>query len=158
MAPYARSSAPAVGTTPPTWSSSASGCVPATTFAREAGLAAANGIVVDEHLRTSDPSIFAVGDCARFPLGPDGVLQRFEAVQNATDQGTTGCPVCAPASAAPRNGSYGVASLEKGKPGYCVDTRTLLTWFPGSRRDGRARVRPGEPTASGGAAVRRAAR
>ena len=43
------------------------GAVPNTTLAEAAGLAIENGIAVDRHLRTSDPAIFAVGDCASFP-------------------------------------------------------------------------------------------
>jgi assimilatory nitrate reductase electron transfer subunit len=39
-------------------------------LARAAGLDVARGIVVDDHLRTSDPHIYAIGDCAEH----DGVL------------------------------------------------------------------------------------
>ncbi|MEL7300019.1 MAG: FAD-dependent oxidoreductase [Pseudomonadota bacterium] len=39
------------------------GIRPATQLASEAGLDVARGIVVDDHLRTSDPSIFALGEC-----------------------------------------------------------------------------------------------
>jgi 3-phenylpropionate/trans-cinnamate dioxygenase ferredoxin reductase subunit len=64
------------------------GVVPNTELAVEAGLVIDNGVVVDEQLRTSDPAISAIGDCARHPsrfsaAGP--VL--VESVQNATDQG-----------------------------------------------------------------------
>lgn len=52
-------------------------------LAAEAGLAVANGIVVDGHLRTGDPRIFAIGDCASFPLG--GIATRLESVQAAVD-------------------------------------------------------------------------
>lgn len=55
-------------------------------LAADAGLVVNDGIVVDECLRTSDPHIFAIGDCARFPtrFAPGPV--RLESVQNATDQ------------------------------------------------------------------------
>lgn len=43
---------------------SAVGLRPRTALAREAGLAANRGIVVDAFLCTSDPDIFALGDCA----------------------------------------------------------------------------------------------
>lgn len=45
------------------------GVKPDVKLAREAGLAigAQGGIVVDEHMRTSDPDIFAVGDAVEFP-------------------------------------------------------------------------------------------
>lgn len=54
-------------------------------LARAAGLKVADGVVVDETLTTSDPSISAVGDCARFPDGAGGRL-RLESIQNAVDQ------------------------------------------------------------------------
>jgi 3-phenylpropionate/trans-cinnamate dioxygenase ferredoxin reductase subunit len=60
------------------------GVVPNIAAARIGGLATAGGIVVDEHLRTSDPAISAIGDCAVFPFGSRRV--RLESVQNAADQ------------------------------------------------------------------------
>lgn len=54
-------------------------------LAASAGLAVRNGIVVDASCRTSDPDIFAIGDCAVFPFA--GRLIRLESVQNAVDQG-----------------------------------------------------------------------
>ncbi|WP_415950214.1 NAD(P)/FAD-dependent oxidoreductase [Streptomyces sp. KLOTTS4A1] len=42
----------------------ACGVRPSTHLAREAGLAVRTGIVVDDELRTSDPAIRAIGDCA----------------------------------------------------------------------------------------------
>lgn len=54
-------------------------------LARECGLAVSDGVEVDTMLRTSDPSISAIGDCASFPTG-DGGRRRLESVQNATDQ------------------------------------------------------------------------
>lgn len=59
------------------------GVRPNVELAAEAGLAVANGIVVDGQLRTNDPRIFAIGDCASFPLG--GVATRLESVQAAVD-------------------------------------------------------------------------
>lgn len=53
-------------------------------LAREAGLVVANGIVVDEFARSSDPSIYAIGDCAVLPFR--GQMIRLESVQNAVDQ------------------------------------------------------------------------
>jgi rubredoxin-NAD+ reductase len=43
---------------------SAVGLAPRTALARQAGLATQRGIVVDRHLATSAPGVFAVGDCA----------------------------------------------------------------------------------------------
>ena len=63
------------------------GIVPHVELAQAAGLAVANGIVVDRQLATADPRISAVGDCAAFPDPLTGVMIRLESVQNAADQG-----------------------------------------------------------------------
>ena len=63
------------------------GVLPNQELAEAAGLETGNGIVVDAGLRTADPRIFAVGDAAAFPGGPDGALVRLESVPNAVDQG-----------------------------------------------------------------------
>ncbi|MGL4441167.1 MAG: NAD(P)/FAD-dependent oxidoreductase [Bosea sp. (in: a-proteobacteria)] len=60
------------------------GVMPNTSLATQAGLTVANGIVVDEHQRTSDQRIFALGDVCAFPR--EGGLIRLESVQNAVDQ------------------------------------------------------------------------
>lgn len=62
------------------------GVKPADSWARAAGLATANGIVVDALLRTAAPNVYAVGDVARFPtrFAPHPVV--LESVQNAIDQ------------------------------------------------------------------------
>lgn len=62
------------------------GVVPNTELAEQAGLAVSNGIVVDEFLATSDPAIFAIGDCATFPSAFAKGPLRLESVQNANDQ------------------------------------------------------------------------
>jgi 3-phenylpropionate/trans-cinnamate dioxygenase ferredoxin reductase component len=61
------------------------GVVPNTEVAAEAGLAVDNGIVVDEHMSTSDPDISAIGDCAVYPSKHAGGQVRLESVQNAVD-------------------------------------------------------------------------
>jgi rubredoxin-NAD+ reductase len=48
---------------------SAIGLAPHTGLAREAGLAVGTGILVDEMLATSDPDIYAIGDCAETAAG-----------------------------------------------------------------------------------------
>ncbi len=62
------------------------GAVPETQLAQAVGLRCENGIVVDEHMRTSDPAIFAIGDCTSFPEPTTGRRLRLESVQNANDQ------------------------------------------------------------------------
>lgn len=61
------------------------GIRPDTALAEEAGLAVDNGIAVDSQGRTSDPAIWAAGDCASFPQG--GGRLRLESVGNAIDMG-----------------------------------------------------------------------
>lgn len=60
------------------------GILPATGLAEMAGVTIENGIRTDEHGRTSDPAIWAAGDCASFPW--QGGRLRLESVQNAIDQ------------------------------------------------------------------------
>lgn len=60
------------------------GIQPNVELAQAAGLAIANGIETDAHGRTSDPSIWAAGDCASFPHGAGRI--RLESVGNAIDQ------------------------------------------------------------------------
>ncbi|HEY3813160.1 MAG TPA: FAD-dependent oxidoreductase [Caulobacteraceae bacterium] len=50
------------------------------------GLACKGGIVVDEDARTSDASIFAIGDCTHRPLPLYGAAMRLESVPNALEQ------------------------------------------------------------------------
>ena len=62
------------------------GVVPNVELAREAGLEVNDGIMVDEFLRTIDPDIYAIGDCARHPNVFAAGRARLESVQNAVDQ------------------------------------------------------------------------
>lgn len=64
------------------------GASPVTGLAEAAGLETGNGIVVNEWLQTSDPDIFAAGDCCTFPLAIYGGRRvRLEAWRNAQEQG-----------------------------------------------------------------------
>ncbi len=60
------------------------GILPATALAEQAGLALDNGIATDAFGRSSDPAIWAAGDCASF-LAPGGQRLRLESVPNAID-------------------------------------------------------------------------
>lgn len=55
-----------------------------TVLAQMAGLAVSDGINVDSMARTSDPHIYAIGDCANLPW--QNAQIRLESVQNAVDQ------------------------------------------------------------------------
>lgn len=65
------------------------GAVPEHALASAAGLACDNGIQVDTLMRTSDPDILAIGDCASFDEHSSGRHLRLESVQNANDQART---------------------------------------------------------------------
>ncbi len=60
------------------------GVAPETALAAACGLTLDNGVAVDTACRTSDPRIFAAGDCASFPWRGERI--RLESVQNAIDQ------------------------------------------------------------------------
>lgn len=62
------------------------GAVPNVELAAKAGLSIDNGIMVDEHMRTSAPHVYAIGDCASYVHFHAGRHVRLESVQNATDQ------------------------------------------------------------------------
>jgi 3-phenylpropionate/trans-cinnamate dioxygenase ferredoxin reductase subunit len=60
------------------------GITPATALAEAANLEVENGIKVDAQGRTSDPNVWAAGDCASLPYRGNRI--RLESVQNAIDQ------------------------------------------------------------------------
>lgn len=62
------------------------GLIANTELAEAAGLEVDNGIVVNEHTQTSDPNIYAAGDCTNHPSPMFGRRLRLESVQNAMDQ------------------------------------------------------------------------
>jgi 3-phenylpropionate/trans-cinnamate dioxygenase ferredoxin reductase component len=65
------------------------GAIAAVELARTAGLTCDNGILVDEYCRTSDPAIYAAGDCTNHPSVRYGRRVRLESVDNAFEQGKT---------------------------------------------------------------------
>ena len=62
------------------------GLIPNVQLAQEAGLTVDNGIAVDQSGRTSDPNIFAIGDCSSRPSTLYGKRVRLESVPNALEQ------------------------------------------------------------------------
>jgi 3-phenylpropionate/trans-cinnamate dioxygenase ferredoxin reductase component len=63
------------------------GAIPNTELASTAGLRLRNGVQVDQYLRTTDPTIFAAGDCCSVPHPLyDGRRVRLEAWRSATGQ------------------------------------------------------------------------
>lgn len=62
------------------------GILPNTALAEAAGLEVDNGVVVNDRAQTSDPDIFAAGDCTNHHNPIYDRRIRLESVQNATDQ------------------------------------------------------------------------
>lgn len=62
------------------------GIVPNQELAQEAGIVCDNGIAVDEFCRTSDPDVYAIGDCCSLPSLHYGRRIRLESVDNAYEQ------------------------------------------------------------------------
>lgn len=62
------------------------GIVPNVELASEAGIEVDNGIVVDDHCRTSATDVYAAGDCTNHPNPLLGRRLRLESVPNAMEQ------------------------------------------------------------------------
>lgn len=62
------------------------GIIPNIEIAEAAGLACDNGILVDDHCQTSDPDIYAAGDCTNHPNAILDRRLRLESVPNAMEQ------------------------------------------------------------------------
>jgi 3-phenylpropionate/trans-cinnamate dioxygenase ferredoxin reductase subunit len=65
------------------------GVGPRDDLAQAAGLDCLNGIVVDQHCRTSDPNVYAAGDCTSHPSIHYGRHVRLESVDNAFEQASS---------------------------------------------------------------------
>jgi 3-phenylpropionate/trans-cinnamate dioxygenase ferredoxin reductase subunit len=64
------------------------GCAPSVELAERAGISIENGIAVDCFLQTSNPSIYAAGDCCSFPLPAfEGRRVRLESWRSARELG-----------------------------------------------------------------------
>jgi assimilatory nitrate reductase electron transfer subunit len=85
----------------------ACGVRPRVGLARAAGLEVAQGIVVDGELRTSDPRIHAIGDCAEH----DGVV--YGLAEPAQDQADVLAGILARAARRPAGGNRTVALFEE---------------------------------------------
>ena len=71
---------------------SAVGLRPRTYLAQEAGLTVNRGIVVDETGRTSDPHIYAIGDCAEYTIGTAAYVTPIMAAARAIAPSALGTP------------------------------------------------------------------
>ena len=107
------------------------GAAPEVALAQAAGLAIDNGIACDAALRTSDPDIYAAGDCCSFPHGLfGGKRMRLEAWRNATDQANV-------ATANMLGGSKPYLAV----PWFWSDQYDLSLQIAGNPADGVATVR-----------------
>lgn len=62
------------------------GVTPEVSLAQHSGLTVENGVVTNRECRTSDPAIFAIGDCASRPMAHYGNrMVRLESVHNAVE-------------------------------------------------------------------------
>ncbi|MFF1409653.1 FAD-dependent oxidoreductase [Streptomyces sp. NPDC058289] len=69
------------------------GAAPETGLARRAGLTVRSGVVVDDVLRTDDPHIHAIGDCAEHPRDTAGHLEPAWEQAETLAKHLTGAPV-----------------------------------------------------------------
>ena len=65
------------------------GILPNCELAEAAGLIVDNGIAVDDRCQSSDPNIYAIGDCSSHPSEIYGRRIRLESVHNALEQAKT---------------------------------------------------------------------
>jgi len=65
------------------------GILPDVSLAAAAGIRCENGVWVDEQCRTSDPDVYAAGDCTNHPSVRYGRRVRLESVDNAVEQAKT---------------------------------------------------------------------
>jgi 3-phenylpropionate/trans-cinnamate dioxygenase ferredoxin reductase subunit len=110
------------------------GAAPNDELARDAGLDCDNGIVVDEFCRSSDPNIYAAGDCTDHPSVHYGRRVRLESVDNAFEQG-----VCAGL------GLLGTPTAHTKIPRFWSDQYDLKMIIVGASQGFDATVMRGDP-------------
>jgi 3-phenylpropionate/trans-cinnamate dioxygenase ferredoxin reductase subunit len=67
------------------------GIIPNIELAADAGITCDNGIVVDDHCQTSNPDVYAIGDCSNHPNPILNRRLRLESVPNAMEQARVAC-------------------------------------------------------------------
>jgi 3-phenylpropionate/trans-cinnamate dioxygenase ferredoxin reductase subunit len=113
------------------------GIIPNIEIAKETGITCENGIVVDEHCRTSDPDIYAIGDCTNHPNPLLGRRLRLESVPNAMEQARV-------ASANIRGDAKTYAAI----PWFWSDQYELKLQMVGFSADGNQQVLRGDKAAN----------
>lgn len=108
-------------------------------LARSAGLTCDDGVVVDAEARTSDPTIFAIGDMTRRPIPVHGgVHHRLESVPNALEQAKQAAAAI-----------VGRAGPTPEVPWFWSDQYDVKLQIAGLPFDADRQVVRGDPTASG---------
>lgn len=113
------------------------GIIPNIDIAEAAGIQCGNGIVVDEHCRTSAADVYAAGDCTNHPNPLLGRRLRLESVPNAMEQARV-------AAANMCGGDKTYASM----PWFWSDQYELKLQMVGFSADGDTEVMRGDPTAN----------
>lgn len=113
------------------------GIIPNTEIAEAAGLACDNGILVDDHCQTSDPDIYAAGDCTNHPNAILDRRLRLESVPNAMEQARA-------AAANMSGGDKAYASV----PWFWSDQYELKLQMVGFSADGDQQVVRGDKAAN----------
>lgn len=129
----------------------ACGVRPGTGLARGAGLRVARGVVVDDQLRTSDPRIFAIGDCAEH----DGRL--YGLAGPAQDQADTLAEILAAAdgaadAAGAADGGTGPPAPDGRPPPRYTGTRALTRLTLAAQAAQPAQAQPAHAAQPAGAA------
>lgn len=109
------------------------GIIPNTEIAEAAGIECDNGIVVDDHCRTSAPDVYAAGDCTNHPNPLLNRRLRLESVPNAMEQARV-------ASANMTGGDKVYASI----PWFWSDQYELKLQMVGFSADGDTQVLRGD--------------
>lgn len=113
------------------------GIIPNIELAEAAGLTCDNGIVVDDHCRTSDADIYAAGDCSNHPNPILDRRLRLESVPNAMEQARVAC-----------NNMLGGDKVYASVPWFWSDQYELKLQMVGFSADGDHSVVRGDKSAN----------
>jgi 3-phenylpropionate/trans-cinnamate dioxygenase ferredoxin reductase component len=111
------------------------GIIPNIELAEAAGLDCNNGITVDDHCRTSDPHIYAAGDCTNHPNPIMGRRLRLESVPNAMEQARVSA-----------SNMLGADKVYASIPWFWSDQYDLKLQMVGFSADGDTSVQRGDKT------------
>jgi 3-phenylpropionate/trans-cinnamate dioxygenase ferredoxin reductase subunit len=113
------------------------GIIPNIELAQDAGLICDNGIVVDEHCQTSNPDIYAIGDCSNHPNPLLKRRLRLESVPNAMEQARVAV-----------NCMLGGEKIYSAVPWFWSDQYELKLQMVGFSADGDTQIMRGDQAAN----------